>query len=314
MAEEKHLGFYIGEIMIKGKTYSEYKVGVICVVACQVIWGILPIYWQALMPINSWIIILYRIFTMAIYSLLAARTQYTFKEIFSPLKERKVRTKYFTAGLVLTANWSIYIWAINSGRVIQTSIGYYIEPLVICLFGIVIFKEKMTKYNLTAMLLALAAVVMILIHYGQIPAVALGLALTWATYSAVKKTANQPPLLSLVYETILYGVLAGIAIIYLETKGIGGLSYNLTGKYLFMLLAGFLSLIPIVLFAVSAKKVTLLVIGLAQYISPTITLLCGIFLFGESIDRFQLIAFGIIWLGLVFFTIGEFKNNRKGQK
>ena len=300
--------------MLKDKKYSEYKIGVMCVVACQVIWGVLPIYWQALMPIDSWIIILYRIFTMAVYSLIVARTKYSFAEIFGPLKDRKIRAKYFTAGLVLTANWSIYIWAINSGRVIQTSIGYYIEPLVICLFGILIFKEKLTKYNLTAMLMALVAVVLILIHYGQIPAVALGLALTWATYSAVKKTADQPPLLSLVYETILYGVLAGIALIYIEMKGIGGLSYHVPGTYAFMWLAGLFSLIPIVLFAVSAKKVTLLVIGLAQYISPTITLLCGIFLFKESIDLFQIIAFGIIWLGLVFFTVGEFKNNRKDLK
>ena len=285
-----------------------------CVVACQVIWGVLPIYWQALMPIDSWIIILYRIFTMAVYSLIAARMKYSFAEIFGPLKDRKVRMKYFTAGLILTANWSIYIWAINSGRVIQTSIGYYIEPLVICLFGIVIFKEKLTKYNLTAMLMALLAVVLILVHYGQIPAVALGLALTWATYSAIKKAADQPPLLSLVYETILYGALALIAIIYIETKGIGALSYHLPGKFAFMMLAGLFTLIPIVLFAVSAKKVTLLVIGLAQYISPTITLLCGIFLFKESIDLFQIIAFGIIWLGLVFFTVGEFKNNRKDLK
>ena len=300
--------------MLKDKKYSEYKIGVMCVVACQVIWGVLPIYWQALMPIDSWIIILYRIFTMAVYSLIVARMKYSFAEIFGPLKDRKVRIKYFTAGLILTANWSIYIWAINSGRVIQTSIGYYIEPLVICLFGIVIFKEKLTKYNLTAMLMALLAVVLILVHYGQIPAVALGLALTWATYSAIKKAADQPPLLSLVYETILYGALALIAIIYIETKGIGALSYHLPGKFAFMMLAGLFTLIPIVLFAVSAKKVTLLVIGLAQYISPTITLLCGIFLFKESIDLFQIIAFGIIWLGLVFFTVGEFKNNRKDLK
>ena len=300
--------------MRKEKQYSEYKIGVLCVIACQIIWGFLPIYWQALKPIDSWIIILYRIFTMAVYSLIAARLKYSFKEIFEPLKDRKVRVKYFSAGLILTANWSIYIWAINSGRVIQTSIGYYIEPLVICLFGIVIFKEKLTKYNLTAMLLALTAVVIILVHYGQVPAVALGLALTWATYSAIKKTADQPPALSLVYETILYGVLALIAIIYIEINGIGALTYHVPGKYAFMMLAGLVTLIPIMLFAISAKKVTLLVIGLAQYISPTITLLCGIFLFKENIDMTQILAFGIIWLGLVFFTIGEFKNNRKDLK
>ena len=296
------------------KEQSDYKIGIICVIACQVMWGFLPIYWQALKPIDSWIIILYRIFTMAVYSLLAARLKYSFREIFEPLRNRETRVKYFTAGLILTANWSIYIWAINSGRVIETTIGYYIEPLVICLFGIVLFKEKLTKYNLTAMMLALAAVLLILFHFGQVPMIALSLALTWATYSAIKKTAQQPAILSMVYETMIYGVLAGAAIIYIETKGIGALSYNLPGKYAIMMLAGLLTLIPIWLFAISTKKVSLLVIGLVQYISPTITLLCGIFLFKEEFDKVQLIAFGIIWVGLMFFTYGEAKNSKNQLK
>lgn len=289
----------------------EYKIGMLCVIGSQLIWGFLPIYWQALKPIDSRIIILYRIATMFIYSLIAARMKYSFKEIFAPLKERKTRIKYFTAGLILTANWSIYIWAINSERVVQASIGYYIEPLVICLFGIVLFKEKMTKYNAMAMIMALSAVVLILIHFKQIPAVALGLALTWATYSAIKKAADQPVLKALVFETMVFAVLAAIALIVLETKGVGGLSYNQPVKYGAMYLSGFVTIIPVALFGVSAKKVSFLVIGLTQYISPTITLLCGVFLFKEGIDIYEIIAFGIIWSGLVIFTIGEFRANRK---
>jgi len=207
-------------------------------------------------------------------------------------------------------NWSTYIWAINSGRVIQTSIGYYIEPIVICLVGIVVFGEKLTRYNLTAIILAAAAVMLILVHFGQLPGVALALAGTWAVYSAIKKTAEQPAIIALVYETMIYAVLSVFAIIYIESKGIGALSVATPGKYVLLLLSGLMTLIPVGLFGAAAKKVPLLIVGLAQYISPTITLICGIFLFKEDVDMVQIIAFVIIWTGLVFFTCGEFAEAR----
>ena len=289
---------------------SEYRSGVICVLACQLIWGFCPIYWQALEPIPSWIIILYRIVTMFVYSFIAARLRYSKAEIWEPLRDKAVRRKYFIAGFILTINWSIYIWAMTSEHVIQASIGYYIEPLVICAVGIIVFKEKLTKYNLTAMLFAAVAIVIILVHYRQIPGVALGLAGTWAVYSAIKKTAEKPAIIALVYETMIYAVIAVFAIIYIETRGIGALSLGVPGKYALMYLSGLVTLIPVALFGMAAQKVSLLVIGLAQYISPTISLLLGIFLFREPIDMTQIVAFIIIWTGLGFFTYGEFLSAR----
>lgn len=285
---------------------NDYKKGVLCVLACQLIWGFCPIYWQALVPIPSWIIILYRIVTMFVYSYIGARLMHSREEIWGPLRDKAVRRKYFTAGLILTVNWSIYIWAMTSERVIQASIGYYIEPIVICAVGIIVFKEKLTIYNMTAMAFAAAAIALILFHYKQIPGVALGLAGTWAVYSAIKKTSELPAIIALVYETMIYAVIALFAIIYIETKGIGAASMGVPGKYALMFLSGLVTLVPVALFSVAAKKVSLFVIGLAQYISPTISLLLGIFLFKEPIDRIQIIAFIIIWTGLCFFTYGEF--------
>jgi chloramphenicol-sensitive protein RarD len=177
--------------------------------------------------------------------------------------------------------------------------------------GIIVFREKLTKYNLTAMMCVLIAISIILLHYRQVPGVALGLAGSWAVYSAIKKTSNIPVLTALVYETMIYAVIATIAIIYIETKGIGAISLGVPGKYAMMFLSGLITLIPVALFSVSAKKVSLLVIGLAQYISPTMSLLLGIFLFKEPIDRTQIIAFVIIWAGLAVFTYGEFLSNKK---
>jgi chloramphenicol-sensitive protein RarD len=294
---------------IKDKNSSDYRTGLICVLACQLFWGFCPIYWQALVPIPSWIIILYRMVTMFVYSYIAARMRYSREEIWRPLREKGVIARYLAAGLLLTANWSTYIWAMTTGHMIQASIGYYIEPIVICLFGVVIFKERFTKYNATAMGMAMFSLTVMLIHYRQIPGVALGLAFTWACYSAIKKSTDRPPLIELVYETMFYAVLAVFAILYIETKGIGALSLGVPRKYALMCLSGLITLIPIALFGSAAKKVTLFVIGLAQYISPTITLLLGIFAYKEPIDKVQVISFAIIWIGLVFFSYGEYKTN-----
>ncbi len=300
-------------VLQTNKEYSDYKIGVLCVVGCQIFWGICPLYWQALDPIPSWIIILYRIVTMFVFSYIAARFRFSREEIWGPLRDRAVRRKYFTAGLILTVNWSIYIWAMTSERVIQASIGYYIEPLVICAVGVVVFDEKLTRFNLTAIILAAVAILIILIHYKQIPGVALGLAGTWACYSAIKKTSELPVLLTLVYETVVYAVISLFAIIFIECTGIGALRLGVPGKYALMYLSGLITLIPVGLFSVSAKKVSLLVIGLAQYISPTMTLLLGIFVFKEPTDKVQLLAFLIIWVGLVIFTYGEFVTNRQRE-
>ena len=227
------------------------------------------------------------------------------------LKEKGAVKRYLIAGALLTANWSIYIWAMTTGHMIQSSIGYYIEPIVICLFGVVIFKEKFTKYNATAMALATIALVVMLIHYRQLPGVALGLAFTWATYSAIKKSSKNPPVIELVYETMFYAVFAVIGILVIETRGIGALNLGVPGKYALMFLSGLVTLIPIALFGSAAKKVSLFIIGLTQYISPSITLLLGIFAYKEPIDRVQLISFAVIWIGLIFFTYGEYKNNKE---
>ena len=294
-------------IGVKNSKSNEYRTGVIFVLICQLVWGVLPVYWQALAPIPSWIIILYRMLTMFIYTYIVARISYSREEIWAPLKEKGVFGRYLLNGILLTANWSIYVWAMTTGHMIQSSIGYYIEPIVICVFGVVFFKEKLTRYNLTAVILAAISLTVMLIHYGEVPGVALGLALTWATYSALKKSTDRPPILELVYETALLAVVAAAAIVFVEAKGIGALSYGFNAKYLLLFASGLVTLIPISLFGSAAKKVELFLIGLAQYISPTITLLLGIFAYKEPIDRVQVASFAIIWIGLVFFSYGEYK-------
>ena len=286
---------------------NTYKEGVLSAIICNVWWGIMPIYWQWLRPIDSTVIIFYRIFLVAVVSFLVAVWKYGLTESFAPLKNKKIVVRYLVAGIFITVNWSIYIWAVNADYVIQTCIGYYLEPLAICVFGLIIFKEKLNKYKLTAFIFAFVGVAVIIIYYGEFPLLAISLALTFSIYAAIKKNMSFPPILSLLYETIFLAPISLIVIIYMETTGHGALQVGETYKYFLLMFCGLFTAFPLGLFANAVNKINLFLIGLTNYISPTISLIIGIFLFKEPFDWIQLISFAIIWIGLMCFSIGEYK-------
>ena len=285
---------------------KEYKQGMISAIGCSLWWGIMPIYWQMLRPIESSVIIFYRIVLVALVCLVGALILYDKETILAPLKEKKKLIKIIIAGFLITANWSMYIWAVNANMVIQTCIGYYIEPLVVCLFGLIIFKDKLSKYKTIAFIFAAAGVVAVVVYFGEIPILALSLAMTFAVYAALKKDFNMPPILSLLYETIFLMPFALGVIVYIEATGQGALAVAEPYKYALLMLCGLFTAFPLGLFADAANKVNLFVLGLTEYISPTISLVISIFLFKEAFEPIQIIAFAIIWVGLIFFSYGEY--------
>ncbi len=293
---------------------KNYKLGMIAATSCSFLWGLLPIYWKSLVPISSSVIIIYRIFWVGVVSFIISLKLYGIKKIKEPLRDKKTALKFLLAGIIITANWSIYIWAVNAGFVIQTSIGYYIEPIVVSVFGIVFFKEKITKYNLAAFIFAIVGIAIVLIHFGQLPTIAILLALTFATYAALKKSFNVESILSLLYETIFFAPIALAVIIYLECIGKGAIGTCEPYQYGLLMLTGVATAVPLGLFAVGANNLPLVTLGVTQYISPTIALLLGIYAFGEPFDGVQLIAFGVIWLGLIIFTIGEYKTLKRSNQ
>ena len=292
---------------------SQYKQGFASAIGCAAFWGIMPIYWQLLRPIDSSVIIFYRIVLVAVVCLIAALIKYKPAEIFSPMKDKKLVLTYILVGALITANWSIYIWAVNADYVIQTCIGYYIEPLVVCVFGMIFFKEKLTKFKAIALGFACVGVAAVIIYFKEVPVIAISLALTFAVYAAMKKNLNKPPVISLLYETIFLAPFALAVVVYLETTGAGALVVADGGKYALLMLCGLFTAFPLLLFANAANKVNLFVLGLTEYISPTISLIISIFYFREPFEQIQLIAFAIIWIGLIFFSYGEFKEYKASE-
>lgn len=296
-----------------GLNKMDYKKGMIAALLCAVIWGFLPLYWKTLIPISSSVIIFYRIFLVGVVCFALALKLYGLERIKAPLRVKGAKTKFIIAGIIITVNWSTYIWAVNAGYVIQTSVGYYIEPLMVCLFGIILFKEKMTKYKMAAFVLALVGIIVMLIHFRQVPTIALSLAITFATYAALKKSFKLEAILTLLYETMFLMPFALAVIIYLEVTNQGAIGVGEPYQYGLLLLCGIATATPLGLFAVAANNLPLMTLGLSEYLSPTISLILGIFLFNEPFDKVQCIAIVIIWIGLIAFTFGEYKEQKESK-
>ena len=289
---------------------KDYMQGLISVLGSSVWWGIMPIYWQWLKPIDSIVIIFYRIVLVALVCLIAALIAHKKEEILAPLKDKKLMAKLIIAGVIITLNWSLYIYAVNSENVIQSCIGYYIEPLVVCLFGMIFFGEKVNRHKAIALIMGAIGVVAVVFYFKQVPSLALSIAFSFAIYAAIKKGLGMPPIISLLYETIFLAPIALGIVIYIETHGIGALAVATGGKYFLLMFCGLFTAFPLVLFANGANKTSMFILGLTEYISPTISLFLSIFYFKEEFYPVQLIAFAVIWTGLVFFTIGEYREYR----
>lgn len=295
---------------------KNYKNGLIYAISCAVIWGVLPIYWNSLKPISSIVVIFYRIalMTLTCFAVQFAQTR-SVKAVFAPMFADKKKTlTYVVAGLLITVNWSIYIWAVQAGFVIQASMGYFLEPLLVCLLGMIIFKEKANKWKRISLCFALAGMLVMIVGYRELPLIAIGLATTFGVYTAIKKKVDLPALQSLLYETVFITPIALLVIMYMEGSGIGAMATGGSGKLALLLLAGIVSAMPLGLFCAAAKNLPMLTLGLTEYISPSISLILGIFLFKEPFDAIQFSAFVIIWIGLVFFTYGELAEIRKMKK
>ena len=295
---------------------KNYKNGLIYALLCAVFWGFLPIYWDALNPISSLVVIFYRITLMTLTCFIVQYYQVrNIRAMFVPMFEdkKKLRT-YIIAGILITMNWSIYIWAVQAGYVIQSSMGYFLEPLLVCLFGMIIYKEKANKWKKISLGFALVGLMVMIIGYREMPIIAIGLATTFATYTAIKKSVDLPPFQSLLYETIFIAPITLLIVFWMEGSGIGAMATGGSGKFILLLFAGIASAVPMGLFSAAARNLPLLTLGLTSYISPSIALVLGIFLFKEPFDMIQFSAFVIIWIGLIFFTYGELVEIRNMKK
>ena len=286
---------------------AEEKRGVAAAVFCYLLWGIFPLYWKLLAEVDSLEIIAHRIiwcFATTVIFCAAARL-----DLRGLLKTPRAWRYLVPAAIIITLNWSIYIFAVNVGRVVETAIGYYINPLVSVVLGIVVFGERLSALKGAAVTLCTIGVAFFTISYGQFPWIAIALAMSFGVYGAIKKKAGYPAITALAFENVVM-VLPAIlfAIALAHVTGTHAFAANLDtphGVYLTALLVigGPATAIPLILFAKAANSIPLSLLGFIQYLSPTMALLTGVFLFGEPFTLAHGVCLGCIWSGIALVIV-----------
>lgn len=281
----------------------------IAALSTYLIWGVLPLYWNLLARAEANEILAHRIiwsfFFMVVVLMVTKRWQ-SFKEDCRALWQNKKRGAILLlAAFTISLNWLTYIWAVNHDHVIDTSIGYYINPLMSVLFGIVFFRERISGLKKISLLLAAIGIVLMTYQLGKLPWVAVVLAVSFSVYGALKKQLHLNPFSSITLETLLMVPFAVPYIGMLMMSPANHFSLATPDLALYLMGTGVVTAVPLVLFSYGANLLPLNVLGFFQYISPTIGLLLGIFFFHETFGMAQISALGFVWAAIVLFTVAE---------
>jgi len=275
-----------------------------------IMWGVLPGYWKQLNSVPALEIIYHRIvwsfLVSALFLLLAGRWHLAV-EI---LKKRKLRFLVYITSCTIALNWLTYVYAINSGRIVEASLGYYINPLVNIFLGMVFLRERLGRLQICALILAICGVAYITFNQGSIPWIALTLAFSFGLYGLFKKTGNLDSVTSLTVETMILSLFAIPALFSIGFSGTGSFGGDSIYTDLFLAGSGIVSAVPLYLFASGAKAIPLTRVGFIQYTAPTISLFIGVLQYGESFTKVHAVSFGFIWAGLVIYTVSGFVEKR----
>ena len=284
------------------------KKGLITALGCYLIWGLLPIYWGLLHHISAYSVLAHRIIWSAFFMSFVA-ILFNFQQFKKDCIHLKTNVSQllllFTASLLVSSNWGLYIWAISNNRVMDTSFGYYINPLLNVVLGVFIFKEKLTFAQWFSVGLATIGIIFISLQIGSTPDLALAIALTFGLYGLVKKKLLIHPFTSIAFEAWLVVPLAILYTTYIDTSSWTAFQHDSFTAALFVG-SGLTTSVPLVLFSYGARLLPLNLLGFLQYLSPTIALLIAIFYFGESFDTNKMIAFSFIWVALGIYTASNY--------
>lgn len=290
---------------------NDIRTGAIYAGFSYLLWGLLPIYWKLLEHINATEILANRVFWsfvfMVIVLLFTKKWGLFIHTLKGFAKNQKQMYALIIASLLISVNWFIYIWAVNNHHMIDASLGYYINPLVSVLLGMIVLKEKLTIYQYISFGLAAIGVMIATVSYGQFPWVAIVLAVSFGFYGLAKKLINVDSAVGLTLETLVVTPIAAIYIGWLFMNGSNALLSINIGTDLLLLGAGAATAVPLLYFAKGAQKIPLSLLGLLQYIAPTLTLLLGVFAYNEHFSKLQLLAFIFIWSALTLYSLSKTK-------
>jgi chloramphenicol-sensitive protein RarD len=288
---------------------SKNKLGLLFGVSAYSLWGAFPLYWPLLEPANPLEIVSHRAVWTLVFCFIVLATTKALKSTLATLKQPKITARLFLTSILISINWLVYIWATNNGHVVEASLGYYINPLIIIGFGVVLLKEKMRPLQWVAVSIASIGVLVLTIDYGRLPWIALALAISWGSYGLIKKQLGLGALEGLAIETLISAFFYLGYLIYIGNQGTGqfGHSWGLT---LLLMSAGAVTAIPLLLFNGSTNRLPFTTIGLLQYITPTLQFSVGVWIRHEDMPTARWIGFLIIWVALTTLGFDLVKSSR----
>ena len=281
------------------------------------LWGILPIYWKFINEVPALEILAHRviwsfIFVLIIVVLLKRKLLKNFFQV--QMSQKKTWLGLFLASLFISINWFTYIYAVNTNHIVEASLGYYINPLVAVLLGVFVLREKVNMLQAVSFVLAGIGVIYMTVSVGKLPWISLILALSFGFYGLSKKLIKVDSILGLLLETLFVLPFALLFLAYLGVNDQHSFSTGSLKNDLFLLGSGIATALPLLWFGIGAQKIPLYMVGFLQYISPTISLILGVLMYGESFTKDHVVTFACIWIAIAIFTISNIRQGIKKRK
>jgi len=273
-------------------------------------WGLLPIYWKLLSDVPALQIMLNRIVWSLGFLLMVLTVKGSWKEVRAVFRQPKAVRMLCCTACLISANWLTYIWAVNNGHIVESSLGYYINPLITVLLGVLVLKERPSRWQILAMVLAAIAVLYSVIRLGSFPWIALALAFTFALYGLLRKLVAVESLVGLSVETALLSPLALGVLFWLGLQGDLALG-RVWKQDLLLAGAGVVTALPLIWFTCGTRRLQLSTIGFLQYVAPTCQLLIGVLIYHEPFPRDQQATFGLIWVALLIFSMDSLLRKKR---
>ncbi len=288
-------------------------IGVLFGLAAFAAWGFLPAYWKQMQAVNAFEILCHRIVWSCLFLAGILAWQRRWDEVLDIIHNPQALRRLVLSSFLIGLNWFIYIWAVNTGRVVETSLGYYINPMINVLLGFLLLGERFSRVQWIAVLFALGGVVYSLVGYGALPVFALTLAVTFALYGFSRKKIDAAPIPGLFIETLVLFIPA-LAYIGFRVGFCTSPFLQETALSLWCLGSGVVTSLPLIWFAAAAKRLNLSTIGILQYLAPSIAFVLGVFVYKEPFTRHSLITFGFIWAGVLLYIWESGLNARRNRK
>lgn len=287
--------------------------GILYGIGAYVAWGFFPIYWKLLHHVPAIQLIGHRIIWSCLLLLVVIIITKQWDEFRRTITVKVLRI-YTIAALLIGVNWFLYVWAVNANFIVETSLGYFINPLLSVLLGVIFLKERLRIAQWIPVILAAIGVTYLTVVYGRLPYIALSLAFSFGLYGLVKKLSPLGSLYGLTIETAILFIPALIYLMVVQANGSAAFLHTGTASDLLMVGAGLVTTVPLLMFASAARSIPLWVVGLLQYIAPTLQFMIGVFIYKEPFSHNQLIGFGIVWVALIFFLAENYFASRQSAE